>query len=280
MRIKPKRNRKAIIIFTIVLIVLLVAFLHFRNERLLEEARLLYIRNEYMDAYATISQMFLPSNSATIQKIRLGRKVGYCYEVYYQAMNPSYGSPDADDYREALLYLTFGVEACNKPENQAYANENNLNDELTSIRQLHYNGLLSNFRIIPTEADELAELDSVLVDDKIREIANEKYEEEIAAEKKAEELKRNPVEFYDLEWDTNSVYTIATGSIKNISNFRISFVEIKVAFKDEDDNVVDTGWTYAVGTEGLAPGESSKWKVFVDSDFSIAGYYVYVLDYQ
>ena len=35
------------------------------------------------------------------------------------------------------------------------------------------------------------------------------------------------------------------------------------------EQVVDTDWTYAVGAEGLAPGESSTFRMSVDRDYSI-----------
>ena len=45
-------------------------------------------------------------------------------------------------------------------------------------------------------------------------------------------------------------------------------------------NVVDTDWTYAVGSEGLSPGESKKWEAYVDKDLSIKKIDISIIDYK
>lgn len=67
----------------------------------------------------------------------------------------------------------------------------------------------------------------------------------------------------------NSSYTVCTGTIKNTGTSTVSFVKIKGAFTDYSGNVVDTDWTYAVGSEGLAPGESTSFRMSVPKDSSI-----------
>ena len=51
------------------------------------------------------------------------------------------------------------------------------------------------------------------------------------------------------------------GTITNNSDATVKFVEVKVTFYN-DGKVTDTDWTYAVGAEGLEPGESSQWKIY------------------
>lgn len=51
------------------------------------------------------------------------------------------------------------------------------------------------------------------------------------------------------------------GTITNNSDKTVRFVEVKVALYN-DGKVTDTDWTYAVGAEGLEPGESSQWKLY------------------
>lgn len=51
------------------------------------------------------------------------------------------------------------------------------------------------------------------------------------------------------------------GTITNNSDETVRFVEVKVALYN-DGKVTDTDWTYAVGAEGLEPGESSQWKLY------------------
>ena len=75
-------------------------------------------------------------------------------------------------------------------------------------------------------------------------------------------------------------FTYAEGSLKNNSDTTVKYVKIKGTFKSYSGTVIDTDWTYAVGGEGLEPGESCKWKMFVDRDSSIKDCEVTVLDYK
>lgn len=79
---------------------------------------------------------------------------------------------------------------------------------------------------------------------------------------------------------SNSSYTIAQGTIKNNSSSTVKFVTIKGAFKDRSGSTVDTDWTYAVGSEGLAPGESCKWRMSVEKDTSIKSCTVTITDFD
>ena len=84
----------------------------------------------------------------------------------------------------------------------------------------------------------------------------------------------------NVKLSSNSGYTIAEGTITNNSDQTVSFVEIKGAFKTSSGSVVDTDWTYAVGSEGLAPGESCKWRLSVSKDWSIKDCTVTVIDFD
>ena len=57
-------------------------------------------------------------------------------------------------------------------------------------------------------------------------------------------------------------YPYVSGTAKNNSTKTVKFIKIKIALKDVSGNVIDTTWTYAVGSEGLAPGETTQWKVY------------------
>ena len=56
---------------------------------------------------------------------------------------------------------------------------------------------------------------------------------------------------------------------KNTGKKTYKFVKVKGAFKDSSGNVIDTEWTYAVGSEGLAPGESSVFRMSVPKNSKI-----------
>lgn len=67
----------------------------------------------------------------------------------------------------------------------------------------------------------------------------------------------------------NSVSTICTGTVKNKGNKSYDFVKVRGAFKNSSGSVVDTDWTYAVGSEGLRPGESTTFTMYVDKNTGI-----------
>lgn len=84
----------------------------------------------------------------------------------------------------------------------------------------------------------------------------------------------------DLELEHNSSYTVCTGKVENTGEKTYYYVELKGSFKDMSGNVLDTDWTYAVGTEGLAPGESTSFRISVDKDYEIDDCSVSILDYD
>lgn len=84
----------------------------------------------------------------------------------------------------------------------------------------------------------------------------------------------------DVSLSSNSSYTIAEGTITNKSDQTVSYVKIKGSFETSSGAVVDTDWTYAVGSEGLAPGESCKWRMSVSKDRSIKDCTVTILDFD
>ena len=64
-------------------------------------------------------------------------------------------------------------------------------------------------------------------------------------------------------------YAICDGTIVNYGNETRYFVKVKCSYLDSIGNVVDTDWTYAVGGEGLAPGESCTFEMMKSSDADI-----------
>lgn len=79
---------------------------------------------------------------------------------------------------------------------------------------------------------------------------------------------------------SNSIYTKCTGVLTNEGDRTYRFIEIKGAFKDIFGKVVDTDSTYAAGAEGLAPGESTTFEMFVDENSLIKSCEVSVFDYD
>ena len=84
----------------------------------------------------------------------------------------------------------------------------------------------------------------------------------------------------DTKVSSNSSYTICTGTLKNTGKKTYKFVEVKGSFKDSSGNVLDTDWTYAVGSEGLSPGESTTFRMSIDKNFKVTSCSVSLLDYD
>ena len=79
---------------------------------------------------------------------------------------------------------------------------------------------------------------------------------------------------------SNSGYTICTGSVKNNGTKTYKYIKVKGSFKDSSGNVVDTDWTYAAGSEGLAPDESTTFRLSVTKNSKITSCSVSLLDYD
>lgn len=78
----------------------------------------------------------------------------------------------------------------------------------------------------------------------------------------------------------DSGYTICTGSVKNNGTNTYKYIEVKGSFRDSSGNVIDTDWTYAAGSEGLAPGESTTFRLSVTKNSKITSCSVGLLDYD
>ena len=88
------------------------------------------------------------------------------------------------------------------------------------------------------------------------------------------------LEFSPVHMSSSSSYTIATGTVTNTGSHTYTFVKIKGSFEDSGGTVVDTDWTYAVGSEGLAPGESKSFRLSVPKDYSIRNCSISIIDYD
>ena len=88
------------------------------------------------------------------------------------------------------------------------------------------------------------------------------------------------LKFSNINVTTNSSYTVCTGTVTNNGSKTYKFVEIKGSFKDSSGNVIDTEWTYAVGSEGLAPGESKTFRMSVPKNYNIKSCSISILDYD
>ena len=88
------------------------------------------------------------------------------------------------------------------------------------------------------------------------------------------------LEISDIKIYTNSAATYCTGTITNIGRSSFKFVKVKGAFENRDGAVIETGDTYAVGSEGLEPGESTSFKIYCNRNSDVDSCTVTVYDFR
>lgn len=93
---------------------------------------------------------------------------------------------------------------------------------------------------------------------------------------KAEEV----LTFSDIKVSNNSSYTICNATITNNGRRTYTFIEVKGKFKNSSGTILDTDWTYAVGSEGLEPGESATIRLSVSKNYNISNCSLEVYDYE
>lgn len=60
-------------------------------------------------------------------------------------------------------------------------------------------------------------------------------------------------------------YIIAEADLYNKGDVTVYFVKVKVEMLDENKNVIDTEWTYAVGGEGIKPGAKAHFDMMFEN---------------
>lgn len=88
------------------------------------------------------------------------------------------------------------------------------------------------------------------------------------------------IAFSNISITSNSSYTICTATVTNNGKRTYTFVEVKGKFKNSSGTVLDTDWTYAVGSEELAPGESVSIRLSVKKDSKITKCDLEIVDYD
>ena len=84
----------------------------------------------------------------------------------------------------------------------------------------------------------------------------------------------------DVRVHSNSVSSYCTGTITNNGDEAFKFVKVKGSFKDRNGNTIEIGDTYAVGGEGLEPGESTSFTIYCDKNSGINSCSVTVYDFD
>ena len=94
------------------------------------------------------------------------------------------------------------------------------------------------------------------------------------------EVAEDVLVFSNINVSKNSSYTVCTATITNNGRKTYTFIEVKGKFKDSSGTILDTDWTYAVGSEGLEPGESATFRLSVSKNTNITKCELEILDYD
>ena len=76
----------------------------------------------------------------------------------------------------------------------------------------------------------------------------------------------------------NSSYTVCEGTVENKGAKTYKNIKIKGSFMNSSGSVLDTDWTYAVGSEGLASGEMKTFRLSVKKNTSITKCNISIMD--
>lgn len=82
----------------------------------------------------------------------------------------------------------------------------------------------------------------------------------------------------DIRVSSSSSYVSANGTVTNHGSRTYTFIKVKGSFKNRSGEVVDTDWTYACGSEGLSPGETTSFQMMVPKEHGITDCSVTLLD--
>jgi len=74
------------------------------------------------------------------------------------------------------------------------------------------------------------------------------------------------IEFEDVQGSRDGGYVKVRGKVRNNGPESVDFVKVQVDILDSSKKVIDTDSTYAVSSEGLAPGAAKSFEVMVRAD--------------
>lgn len=95
------------------------------------------------------------------------------------------------------------------------------------------------------------------------------YDEEMAKQRARSETAYTALTLTVTSVRNDGSYAVCEGKVTNNGVNSYRFIKVKGAFVDRGGTVLDTDWTYAVGSEGLAPGETSTFRLSVKANRSI-----------
>lgn len=84
------------------------------------------------------------------------------------------------------------------------------------------------------------------------------------------------------EHRSGSEYITFSANLNNYSGKKVEFVQVTLELFDSDGNIIDSDWTYAVGSEGLKDHAKSYFDIFYRgvSYYDIDAWGLYISDYD
>lgn len=101
-----------------------------------------------------------------------------------------------------------------------------------------------------------------------------------SSEQRNEAIRNSSVIVSSLSHSTSGKNYHITGTVTNNTSRTVEFVKVKISMLDSSGKVIDTDTTYACGSEGLAPGESSKFDCYIDKDSQMDSITAGIYDYD
>jgi len=253
-----KQNKKIYksVIVSLVIIILIFGGIWY-NAHLnssLYEAKNLYSLGKYGDAKKKIDGLIFFGGNKEVDKIKLSGDVGWYYQFYEEEINPKY-EWDTPDYARAVELLFDGLDFCLIEEKVKKADWEK--EIINAFKEKYYSELNNKFDISKATVDEVLNLNYEEKNKKIKEIGNKVKEKKEALDYS----RKNPFTFENTSLSSSGDYVYFRGSIKNNSDLTYKFVEVRATYYDINKNVITTDITYAVGNEGIRPGERKEFEI-------------------
>lgn len=279
---------KKLIIFTFVIIFLMIGIV-FWQYNIASRVKGLYYAEEYYLASEKVDGIFIildPEVEAIKEKLQVLRSPARSLEL---AMEFRYDTYDLS--KQFYISRLFDVlESCIGYSKKA--EERNCKDELYSLQERAKNMIIDEGYIDTDIRSRLLELldndkysffplrveDEDKVKQLIDEIANSISQSDIERVKN----ERNPLRFEKTELTSKGDYTYFYGTVKNYGSKTYRFVKVRAVYKDINQNVLTTDSGYAVGAEGIRPGESVQFEIMTkvrgDVEYGTIEIYDYDID--
>lgn len=101
-----------------------------------------------------------------------------------------------------------------------------------------------------------------------------------SAEERQQDIRSHSLIVSSISHSSSTNYYNVYGTVTNNTENTVRFVKVKICLLDAGGNVIDTDTTYACGSEGLKPGESSKFECYIKKDSRTDSFQASIYDYD